>query len=166
LGRPEIAAPALEPRLRFSLSHTRGIVACAIAREIDVGFDVEDLSRDAPLEVAERFAPSERDDIASLGSGDREERLFIYWTLKEAYAKARGLGLSLHLDQTTFDLRSNPIRVSFGPECNDDEKAWHFASWRIEGAHRAGLAVRARDVELDVEGSGRTLGSSDRGEPL
>src|SRR5260221_12358608 len=61
LGRPEIAEPACVPRLRFSLSHTRAIAACAVVPAIDVGFDVEEI-RPAPLAVARRFGPPQRAD--------------------------------------------------------------------------------------------------------
>jgi 4'-phosphopantetheinyl transferase len=150
-GRPEIGGPAGAPRLRFSLSHTRGIAACAVAAEIDIGFDVEDAAREAPLEVARRFAPSEIADLSSLPAGEREERFFVYWTLKEAYVKARGLGLAIPLDEFAFDLSAPNIRVSFGSGCVDDEKLWRFESWLIDGAHRAALAMKSgADVEIQV----------------
>ena len=38
-GRPELAPPA--PRISFNLSHARGIVACAVSREAEVGIDAE-----------------------------------------------------------------------------------------------------------------------------
>src|SRR5262249_397343 len=144
-GRPEIVSPEVAPRLRFSLSHTRTVVACAVGAELDIGLDVEDVARDAPLDVAERFAPSERAALEALPSHERKRRFFVYWTLKEAYAKARGLGLSLPLDQAVFDLSGREIRVSFGSSAEDDAGAWRFESWVIEGAHRAALAVKTRD---------------------
>jgi 4'-phosphopantetheinyl transferase len=147
--RPEIAAPSIAPRLRFSLSHTRGLAACAIASEVDVGFDVEPVERAAPLEVAPRFAPAERAALASLPPGQREERFFVYWTLKEAYAKACGLGLAIALDEVSFEVDSTNVRASFGPGRPDDERVWRFATWTIEGAFRAAVAVRtASDIAI------------------
>jgi 4'-phosphopantetheinyl transferase len=140
--RPEIAAPAHATRLRFSLSHTRSVVACAIVPELDVGFDVEDRAREAPLEVAERFAPSERAALAGLGNGPREDLFFAYWTLKEAYIKARGLGLAIALDQFAFDVSSPKIAISFGSGCPDDPAAWRFESWVMGDTCRAALAVK------------------------
>ena len=41
-GKPELAsAPGERPQLAFNLSHTRGLVACVVARDVDVGIDVE-----------------------------------------------------------------------------------------------------------------------------
>lgn len=156
-GRPEIAAPAT--RLRFSLSHTRGLAACAIAVDLDLGLDVEDTTRGAPLEVAHRwFAPAELADLTSLGPSAREDRFFVYWTLKEAYMKARGLGLALPLDAFWFAVSESKITVSFGAGCADDPAGWGFQSWLIEPGHRAALATRsAASVRVEVsrqEGDG------------
>jgi 4'-phosphopantetheinyl transferase len=147
--RPEVAEPARSPRLRFSLSHTRTVAACAIVPEVDVGFDVEDLARDAPLEVADRFAPSERAALAALGAGPREELFFVLWTLKEAYIKARGLGLAIPLDQVAFDVSLPKVEVAFGAGCPDDAAAWRFETWFLGDACRASLAVKTREnVEI------------------
>ncbi len=55
-GRPEITGPASTTTLRFNLSHTRGLIACIVAPELDVGVDVEDRRRDtAGAEIARRF---------------------------------------------------------------------------------------------------------------
>jgi 4'-phosphopantetheinyl transferase len=143
--RPEVAGPAHSPRLRFSLSHTRSVAACAIVPDVDVGLDVEDLTREAPLEVADRFASVERAALAALGSGPREELFFVYWTLKEAYIKARGLGLAIPLDQIAFDASLPKIEVAFGAGCPDDAAAWRFESWPMGDACRASIAVKTRE---------------------
>jgi 4'-phosphopantetheinyl transferase len=147
--RPEVAEPARSPRLRFSLSHTRTVAACAVVPEVDVGLDVEDFARDAPLEVADRFAPSERAALAALGAGPREELFFVFWTLKEAYIKARGLGLAIPLDQVVFDVSLPKVEVAFGAGCPDDPAAWRFETWPLGDACRASLAVKTREnVEI------------------
>src|SRR5690348_15761314 len=40
-GKPEIAGPREHVGLRFNLSHTRGLAACAVALGREVGVDVE-----------------------------------------------------------------------------------------------------------------------------
>ena len=140
-GRPEIARPA--SRLRFNLSHTRGLAACAVTEDLDVGFDVEDPGRGAPLEIADRwFAPGEVRALHALPERQRPERFFVYWTLKESYVKARGLGLSLPLHDFSFDTLRPEVRISFAPACGDNDSDWRFASWKIAD-HQAALAVRA-----------------------
>ena len=104
-GRPAIAGPSGAFRFKFSLSHTDGMVACAICQHAEVGVDVETVSPDTPaLELAKRyFAATEYDMLRHTPDHDLSGRFFAIWTLKEAYIKARGMGLSLPLDGFAFE---------------------------------------------------------------
>lgn len=124
-GRPEIAAP--ETPLRFNLSHSAGLVACALATGRDVGIDVEHLRR-RPLEpgIVRRYcSPAEADDIES--RGDRwQQRFLVYWTLKEAYLKARGLGVAVNLVDVSFTPGPDAIRVAFRDTLEGTDTRWAF----------------------------------------
>jgi 4'-phosphopantetheinyl transferase len=64
-GRPMIAGPVGAGLLHFSLSHTRGCVACVISPFRAVGVDVEETSRrDRLLAIAEHCFSSE--EVATL----------------------------------------------------------------------------------------------------
>lgn len=144
-GRPEIAGPAGAPPLRFNLSHTTGLIACAVTLADDLGLDVEDLRRRADIEkLAKRFFA--RSELASLERRDDERRrrgFFEYWTLKEAYLKARGAGISLPLAEVAFDVPPDGApAVSFGPAIGDDPAAWQFANLRVTPDHLAAVAIR------------------------
>src|SRR5262249_49748456 len=60
-GRPEIIDS--RSRLRFSLSHTRGLAACAIVLDRNIGIDVEHISRNGPIDVVNSFSLRERREI-------------------------------------------------------------------------------------------------------
>lgn len=142
-GRPEVANPGAES-LRFSVSHTDGLVAVAVAQRHHVGVDVENTQRDAEiLELAKRlFAPSEIADLRSLALAPRHERFFDYWTLKEAYAKARGMGMSLPFQCFGFDLTSTQSpAVFFSSEMTDDARHWQFALSSPTPRHRLAIAL-------------------------
>lgn len=145
-GRPELSSSAHPnlSQLRFNLSHSHRIAVCAITSTFDVGIDVEDTTRPAPLDVAGHyFSASEVATLRSLPVNCQSERFFQYWTLKESYIKARGLGLSLPLDQFAFELSMNaPIGISFGAEIADDPRDWFFRSWMFRQQYRVSLAVR------------------------
>jgi 4'-phosphopantetheinyl transferase len=129
-GRPELVPARPGPRLRFNLSHTRGLVACAVALEHDVGVDVEHVDRRVQIDqVAESvFSDAERAALARLPEDARRARFFELWTLKEAYIKAVGKGLSLRLLSITLDLDGGPEpRIGFAPPVEDDPAAWWFA---------------------------------------
>ncbi len=84
-GKPWLPA---EPRLRFNLSHSRGMALVAAALDVEVGADVE-LLRPVPefAAIADRFFPPR--EPAPLTERD----FFRSWTRLEAMLKARGVGL-------------------------------------------------------------------------
>ena len=128
-GKPGIASPMTVPPLYFSLTKTSGLVACAVSQTSLVGVDAEAIDRRIDLSgVAGRyFAPVEAAALSALPPRYRPGRFFAYWTLKESYVKARGVGLSLPLDRFWFDFeRSEPV---FHAEHSLDEHAseWRFA---------------------------------------
>jgi 4'-phosphopantetheinyl transferase len=140
-GRPEIATPP--SRLRFSLSHTRGLAACAVTIDADIGLDVENLSSGAALDVAERFfSPREVRDLFGRPEASRRDRFVEFWTLKEAYIKARGLGLSLPLQAfSVYTDSEGAWRIAFEPPLDDDPERWWLWSSRLGDSHQAALAI-------------------------
>lgn len=146
LGRPEISAPGSIARLRFNISHTRGLAACVVTETADCGIDVEELERPLrPLRIAEHsFATEEFDDLADRGADEIRERFFSYWTLKEAYYKARGSGIPFRMTGARFELDS-PTRIEFLPADEEDTaaSAWQFALVRPTAAHVMAVALRS-----------------------
>lgn len=143
-GRPE-ATGEWGRRLRFNLSHTDGMALVAVGLESDLGADVEDAERPGEtVEIADSFfARTEVQALRALPKERQRERFFEYWTLKEAYIKARGAGLSLPLDQFAFDLQPEQLpRISFDPRMNDVPEAWQFMQLRPSTRHHAAVAVR------------------------
>ena len=153
-GRPRVAGPEEAPPLRFNLSHSNGLAACAVALDLDVGVDVESASRlRRPLEIAERyFASEEARELRGLRREERLERFLDYWTLKEAYVKARGDGLAIGLDRMRFVLSGEaPPRVVFDPALADDPEHWQFELREPWAGQRLALAVhRPRRTDLTV----------------
>jgi 4'-phosphopantetheinyl transferase len=98
-GSPELA-PAHDPHdLCFNLSHTAGLAAFAIGRGRSIGIDVEAVDRRAPSPgVIERaLEPREVERVLRTDGRERTAAFLHYWTVKEAYAKALGVGLALDL---------------------------------------------------------------------
>jgi 4'-phosphopantetheinyl transferase len=144
-GRPELVPGQCEVDLRFNVSHTEGLVACAVAQGREVGVDVEWTRRKGrTVSIAEEFfSPAEVRDLRAVPPEARRERFFDYWTLKEAYVKARGAGLSLPLRRFTFHLDgAGEIRISFDPRIDDDPGSWRFRLCRPVQHHVLALAVR------------------------
>jgi 4'-phosphopantetheinyl transferase len=147
-GRPRIAG---DSPLRFNLSNTQGLVVCAVADEVEIGVDVEHLSRSPPLEVAKSyFAAAELSALEALPPEERGRRFFEYWTLKESYIKARGLGLSLALDRFCFVLEPDrPPRIEIDPALGDDGARWQFVQCAPTDDHLVSVCV-GRNADRDA----------------
>ena len=86
--------------VHFNISHSHNLVVCAFG-EHDIGIDVEKI-RDYRPRVAEKFHPEE---IAHLEkSADKNLEFFKIWTMKEAYLKCLGTGLSKALSFNVFKI--------------------------------------------------------------
>ena len=145
-GRPEIAAPEPARVFRFNLSHTHGLVACGVCRGADIGVDVEYVERRVELMAVAKhvFSEVEVAGLAALSGTAQRARFFDLWTLKEAYIKAIGKGLSAPLRSITFDpTQPDPVPVSFGPEVADDPARWCLRRFVVGREHRLALALAA-----------------------
>jgi len=143
-GRPEISLPESAREFRFNLSHTHGLVALGVCRGADIGVDVEYVERRVELiGVAKHvFSEIEVEGLAALSGRAQRERFFELWTLKEAYIKAIGKGLSAPLRSITFDPTGpDPVPVRFGPEVADDHQRWCLRRFVGGRGHRLALAL-------------------------
>jgi 4'-phosphopantetheinyl transferase len=139
-GKPALDPAQALPDLHFSLSHTRGLAACAVGRPHALGIDAEVWRTPAPIELAARyFAPSEARLVAEQTPAERPSTFYRLWTLKEAYLKATGEGLAAPLDGFAFSL--DPVAITLAaPDC---ATAWQFVEFQPGPAHSLALAVRS-----------------------
>ncbi len=142
--RNEYGRPALDPPrgLCFNLSNHPTLVACALRRgSLEVGVDVEPLARGSDvLEIAATvFSDRELSDLRALPAAQQPERAISLWTLKEAYIKARGMGLSLPLKEFSFVFGPGGVGIRFSPALDDRSERWSF-TWFDRRGHRLALA--------------------------
>lgn len=127
-GRPEIANRGVPP-LRFNLTHTDGLSACVVTLNDDCGIDAEQLGAPHDLEAVSRrmFSPAEASELEQLEGDIRLKYFYSRWTLREAYVKARGTGLSLGTRKIHFDVDPDQrVTAEFSAELNDDASRWQF----------------------------------------
>lgn len=144
-GKPDIVQHDLAGQLCFNLSHTAGLVVVAVTRQAAIGVDVERIHHfDDLTGVAKRhFATQEMTDFKQLPTPEQTRRFYDLWTLKEAYIKAHGAGLSLPLDQFEFDFKS-PGQVAFKllDGIQDDPKRWQFMQYQATDHHVIAVACQ------------------------
>jgi 4'-phosphopantetheinyl transferase len=141
-GKPLIAPEARAIGHSFSLAHTAGLAVVALTRGRDVGVDVEqaDRSVDAPALSRRFFSPEEASALKKLPAEQLQEQFPRYWTLKEAYIKALGRGLSHPLDSFAFRLTGErPCRIGFSAADPQHPEQWRFAL--LEPRQRSVAAV-------------------------
>ena len=117
-GKPRLAD---YPNLHFNLAHSNGRALIVVSETAVVGVDLEKV-RLVPklLSLAKRFfKASEYGAIVALPESLQPEQFFAYWTCKEAYLKAVGIGLSqisnleLHLDDSSVTVVKSPCDRTF-----------------------------------------------------
>jgi 4'-phosphopantetheinyl transferase len=146
-GKPYLDSAIGEHGVEFNISHSGDIVICAITRAGPVGIDIETAKIMHDLRgFSRRFlAPEEFSSVNSRFFSEQSRFFFRLWTLKEAYLKAIGSGLSIPLDNFCFDcnsLDSKQITLLYGA---GSEHCWRF--WQFfygEDAHPVALAVNAQ----------------------
>ena len=159
--RTDLGRPVLDDAVdvRFSLTNTLALVACATTRGCEVGIDAESLDRGPEvLGIAEAvFTGVERQALARLVDvPERERRALELWTAKEAYMKARGLGLTLPPQDIEFSLDGQPANLRIAPHHEARPERWqlvarelagHVVSVCVESTEKPDIAVH--DVNLN-----------------
>ncbi len=130
-GRPEVVPTS---DLSFSLSHTRGLVGCGIARGVTIGLDLEPLRPLDALSMAHGILDdAELADVRSQAGETGWQRFLQYWTLKEATLKVRGTGLTLPAAGAGVRWRDGALTAPYVTTVPDgSEPSWHQARlWRV-----------------------------------
>ena len=143
--------------IAFSISHSGSLSVLAISRSGLVGVDIEavkDLSID---EMMWPLSPAEQTDLLSVAPSDVAQAFFRYWTLKEAFIKALGLGVSFPLDDFDISPFGAPpalLRVAEEPEAPAE---WAFRAGEIIPRVRYAIAVKSTGARINFR-QGGTIG--------
>jgi 4'-phosphopantetheinyl transferase len=151
-GKPCLAPGQSE--LAFNMTHTAGLVACALAKVESIGVDVESVERTANADeiAASYFSQREVLALEECAGLERQTRFIELWTLKEAYLKATGAGLSAPLNKFGFEL-CGASGLQFNPPDNTTIADWHFALFAPSPHYRLAVAVRSVQlIEFRVRG--------------
>ncbi|MBL1417100.1 MAG: 4'-phosphopantetheinyl transferase superfamily protein [Moritella sp.] len=158
--KPEIVDPPIP--LRFNISHTNNLIICAVMLNDDIGCDVENTQRSSDvMSIAKySFSESEINALAMQPTAQQTSRFFDYWTLKESYIKAWGLGLSIPLKDFSFKLPDSQqenvsciddIKLNFAAHRIDDANIWRSWLFYPNNIHRVALSVRAKSNNQNID---------------
>ncbi len=148
-GRPQIAnKEASGCSLSFNISHTQGLIVLAVSKSCSLGVDVENVAgREVSIDIANHFfAPQEVEALNGVSPGQQQYRFYEYWTFKESYIKARGMGLSIPLDKFSFHYpKEDTVELAIDPELGDDPARWQF--WQMQPTSEHLLALSAERID-------------------
>jgi 4'-phosphopantetheinyl transferase len=141
-GRTSVRLQLIPYAISFNLSHTRGLALLAVAKNCEVGVDVEELSP-VEAEIADRyFSDKERLELDSLVGSTWLEGFYRCWTRKEAILKAEGIGLNVKLDAFSVSLgpREDATLREF-QSSSGITRRWHLAHLQPAPGFVGALAV-------------------------
>ena len=149
-GKPELCNSSLP--IRFNLSHSNNLIICAVCLNHDIGCDVESLARKINIEsIAKRyFSAHEYQSLQMLSPAAQKTRFFEYWTLKEAFVKATGLGISQGLNSFSFNIAAaektsfnDRITLSFSENSKlQNSQDWYSCLSYLEQKHCIAICVK------------------------
>jgi 4'-phosphopantetheinyl transferase len=141
-GKPELEPPHGDPPLRFNLSHTNGLAACALARGHAVGIDVEEINRRVEFEAVTKmaFVSKELHFLNMTVPNVRPDVFFRFWSLKEAIVKGIGRGLFLSMRDFAFEL--DPVSLKIAANVGEDDADWQVHELVPTANHRLALAAK------------------------
>jgi 4'-phosphopantetheinyl transferase len=142
-GKPYL----LNSPLYFNLSHSGNFAALAVSAQGEIGIDIETIRARNFLAIAERYYHTdELKQLLATPEAEREQLFFKLWTLKEAFFKATGGGISTGLDKVVFELNHNKIKARFAPELNEHETDWQFQQTFIDHSHLLAVALNTKET--------------------
>jgi 4'-phosphopantetheinyl transferase len=145
-GKPALETPASQPALRFNLSHSHELALYAFAYERELGVDIEYMRTLPPEDYAliarRHFTPNEYTTLAALPDKLQQQAFFNCWTRKEAYLKARGMGMSIPLESFEVSLAPGaPAALLASAEASHPVDAWEITLPLVPTGYTAALVV-------------------------
>ena len=131
-----VLAPNGQPQLHFSISHTRGASTIVISKCVPVGIDIEAFDSEVDSDaLGTGLSHREQIIVDRLDLRARSKALLKLWTLKEAYTKLIGVGLSGHLP--AYEFLADPARPGQYRGTEEHTCETRLESWFIDNQHGA-----------------------------
>jgi 4'-phosphopantetheinyl transferase len=147
-GRPIILnREAREHGINFNIAHARSLIVLGVTKNRMIGVDVERIEeRNITTDIANLICtPDEIHALAALSPSHQQHRLLEYWTFKESYAKARGVGLSISFESFGFHFPDERRVEILFHECSvEKSNRWQF--WQLRSSQEHLIAVCAERI--------------------
>jgi len=135
----EYNRPFLNDGIDFNISHSAQYVVCAIAKDLKLGIDIEEVRKMEFEDFKETMTEEQWKCVKSANNSPKE--FFKYWTIKESVIKADSRGLSIPLTS---------IHV-IGNIANCEDKLWHIQEVKLDKNYCCYLACNREDVRVNIQ---------------
>lgn len=141
-GKPYLCTDQHDfPQVYFNLSHSGNFVVLAFSTASPVGIDIERTRTNIHAETLVRrfFHPDEYTEFLKLDEADMQTFLFRRWTVREAFLKGLGKGLSISPD--SFYVQEYPYMFCI-KKSQKDYSSWHIISVPVPKDYYCSIAYQ------------------------
>lgn len=129
------------PQIQFNISHCMGLAVLAVG-DCSVGVDVEYVRPYREPLLKRVLSEAEIWQMEEAEESGREELFFRFWTLKESYVKAVGCGITVPLQEISF-------QIGVDGEIVCEKTGWKFRQWKLaEGYVLSACVSGAGEIRL------------------
>ena len=142
-GKPQLRSG----ELRFNVSHSFGLLVCAVSRCFDVGVDVQRIRMGVEENIAGWFLPLRTLRLLeTLPQPLRTQTFFQGWARMEAYGKALGLGLA----ENVYNLETllETANTWFHGASSGKDGSCRLQDFQPRKGYAAAVATRGGDGKL------------------
>jgi len=128
------------------MAHAGDLALFVFTKRREVGVDVERIdAQRMSVSVAQRFlAPGEARYIAASPADDQTRVFARTWTLKEAYLKAKGRGLSEPLNGFEITFTDGDPCLVTQPALGASQPAWHLCELDVGTGYAAAVCAEGK----------------------
>jgi 4'-phosphopantetheinyl transferase len=149
--KPSLSPAHAASRITFNLSHSGGVSLYAVARQRELGIDIEKLGRNSDLQgIARRFfSTCEQQQLAELSGEEKVQAFFRCWTRKEAYIKATGDGLSVSLTEFDVSLAAGSRNALLATRPDESQaRQWELREVPAGPGYAAALCIQGQGCNV------------------
>jgi len=139
-GKPILVTSKGPSGIDVSMSHSGWLAAAAITDLGAIGVDIEfrDPARPISEIAAYAFGPQEKQAVQCGGVAD----FYRIWTLREALAKAHGIGFPMLADGRDYFAAAPATGIW---QSHIDGRRWFFAADELRGDYAIGVAIAPKE---------------------
>ncbi len=136
-NRPKLIYPKGK-KFDFNLSHSGNVVALAVS-DNKVGIDIEKIEN-IDLKISKDYFHNKEIEFVYSQKGKELENFYKIWTLKEAFVKAIGKGLSFPLKSFHFEIKGDNVKI----HPKSKWKGWNLKSYGIFPGYK--MAICSKNI--------------------